>query len=120
MFVGKSSQDAASVSMTLNPETNFVSQKFHIVHDDDFQTMVLNAINLRPNQHEVFDVNNYSNDEKLVVPFQASIPGNQNKHTKVSLKFNETGYSNNNNENDKEEVTSLVHIVSEGSPLPTV
>ena len=36
IFVGKSRQHAASVSMTVNPETNVVSPNFHVVYDDDF------------------------------------------------------------------------------------
>ena len=58
--------------------------------------------------------------EEFKSPLQASVPGNSNKSTKVSLKLNETAYSNNENVHYKKEITSSVPRVSEGEPLPTV
>ena len=63
MFSGKSRQHAASVSIILNLETNLVPPNFHIVHEDDFEIVASNANNMTPNWREIFDFNDYVDDE---------------------------------------------------------
>ena len=48
VFVEKSCEHASNVSLVLNPDTNFISLQFHIVHNDDFQTVSLSGINSLP------------------------------------------------------------------------
>ena len=92
MFISKSRENAASVSLILNPETNFVSSNFHIVHYDNFQTIVSNANNLPPNWKEIFDTDHYANDENFTVPLKATLP-NSTKSTTVKIGFNDDAVS---------------------------
>ena len=76
--------------------------------------MVSNANKLPPHWRDFFGINHCSDYEEFAVPLKDSITGNLNESTKINLNFND------NNVNDKEEVTSLVPKVSEGAPLQTV
>jgi hypothetical protein len=40
IYVGRSPSHAANVSMILNPRMGHISPQFHVVHDDDFTTML--------------------------------------------------------------------------------
>ena len=56
------------MSLTSNPEINSVSMHFHMVYDDDFQKVVLDATSLPRNWREVFDFNHHAEDEEFLVP----------------------------------------------------
>lgn len=48
VFIGKSHQHASNVSLVYIPKTNFLKPQFHLVHDDEFQTVAPNNNNSLP------------------------------------------------------------------------
>ena len=111
VFIGKSRQHVASVSMTLNPATNFISSNFHIVYDDDYQTMSSNANTLPPNWRDVFDIEHCADDEEFTMSLKATMPNNSSKYLKVNMKLDENKTKINGDVNAK---------VSEGADSTTV
>ena len=77
VFIGKSRQHAANVSLVHDPRTNFILPQFHIMQDDDFQNITNNGFNSLPgNWREVFDVQHYADDESFTSPLQEKLNNN--------------------------------------------
>ena len=102
-FIGKSREHASNVSLVFKPVTNHISPQFHIVHDDDFQTVSPSGSNSLPlNWKEVFEIDHYANDQNFQTPLEAKV---NDKIAKVSARFPDP---------DNEPANNTVALASEG------
>ena len=91
-----------------SPATNHNSPHFHIVHDDDFQTLTSFKNNFSPKLREVFSIDHYSDDKSLKSPVEVKLENTKMKmKMKVNFKENvsnniptETISPSTNNDND--------------------
>ena len=105
VFIRKSKEHASNVSLVFNPATNHISPQFHIVHDNDFQTVSPSGSNSLPlNWKEVFEVDHYIDDVNFTTPLESKI---SDKISKVSVRFSDK------NDND-ETIIDTIPLVLEG------
>ena len=74
MFIGKSKNHAANVSLVYDPNTNCISPQFHLVHDNEFHTVTSSSSNtLPPNWKEAFSTDHYAEDPNFNAPLTANV-----------------------------------------------
>ena len=88
VHLGKSSEHAGNVSLILDPTTNFASAQFHIVHDDDFTSVLRKRTDILPpdwrNLFKHYD--EASEDDLLNTPLIATM-SNEGDKVKVHVRF---------------------------------
>ena len=85
MFLGKSRNHASNASLVYDPNENFISPQFHLVHDDEFHTVIRSNPNtLPPNWKENFIIDHYADAPSFDTPLKAIV---SNKDTSVKIRL---------------------------------
>jgi len=91
VYVGKSHEHAGNITLVLDPLTSFVLPQFHLVHDDEFLSVISKCIDiLPPNWNELLKYHEKdSQDELINTPLEATLEKDNNRLVKVKVKFND-------------------------------
>ena len=89
VYLGKSAEHAGNVSLILDPSTSYVSPQFHVVHDDDFTSVLRKRVDiLPPDWDKLFKYYDKTNDDDLInTPLTATMINEGDKIVKVKVRF---------------------------------
>ena len=119
VFLEKSRQHASNASLAYDPSTHHMSPQFHLVHDDEFQTVNRsNSNNLPDNWRDLLATSHYSDDEQFTTPLQAKV---QNDNIAVRIKLGSSSDDSSLNNNTSKRVQLVDDVdrmdVSEGAHI---
>ena len=91
MCLGKINEHAGNVSLVLDTITSFVLPKFHVVHDDDFTSVLIKIVDvLPPNCNELLKYHDCMSKEELIdTPLEATFKNTNDKIVKVKIRFDD-------------------------------
>ena len=77
------------MSLILDPSTSFVSPQFHVVHDDDFTSVLRKRVDiLPPDWDKLFKYYDKANNDDLInTPLSATMTNEGDKIVKVKVRF---------------------------------
>ena len=87
VLIRKSKNLASNISLILDPHANCIKQQFHLVHDDEFQTVATTTNDSLPtNWRDTFEKQHHADDPSFTSPIEASDNG---RSFKVKVRTND-------------------------------